>query len=423
MRLMSAPVVFALGPEANHYVTGPRADELPLARRRHGRPDPAARRRPPDDRRRLPPARAPDHAAGLPPRADRRARGDDGEEAERAVDALARGRDRLDLYGWTRALALRVAMRALFGFDPTRSARRDGREEFERALGFWGAGLRGPDAAWPGHARTGRCCGARAGSTRVIFGEIARRGEARRARRGHPQPPARRDRRGRRGAVGPGAARPGHDAALRRATTRRPPRSPSSSTSWHATRERGGLRAPAARRRAAGRRPDHELDLAIDETLRMYPPAWIGPRRSIDAFELHGAQVPGGVLVNYCSWASHHLASVFPEPPVPPRALRPGRACRACEGRLRAVRRRFAHLYRDALRAARGADDCRDDAGSASGSRSPRRSARCRSARCRPCRRAAGCRSSSNRPENLRMCDRSGVSSKYPRQRPKDITT
>ena len=46
----------------------------------------------------------------------------------------------------------------------------------------------------------------------------------------------------------------------------------------------------------------------------MYPPAWIGPRRSIDAFELHGVRVPGGVLVNYCSWASHHLPEVFPEP-------------------------------------------------------------------------------------------------------------
>jgi cytochrome P450 len=59
---------------------------------------------------------------------------------------------------------------------------------------------------------------------------------------------------------------------------------------------------------------DHDLELAIDETLRMYPPAWIGPRRSIEPFELHGVRVPGGVLVNYCSWASHHLSEVFPEP-------------------------------------------------------------------------------------------------------------
>ena len=56
------------------------------------------------------------------------------------------------------------------------------------------------------------------------------------------------------------------------------------------------------------------LDMALDETLRMYPPAWIGPRRSIEPFELGGVSVPGGVFVNYCSWASHHLPEVFPEP-------------------------------------------------------------------------------------------------------------
>jgi cytochrome P450 len=56
------------------------------------------------------------------------------------------------------------------------------------------------------------------------------------------------------------------------------------------------------------------LEMAVDETLRMYPPAWIGPRRSVEPFELHGVRVPGGVLVNYCSWASHWLPEVFPEP-------------------------------------------------------------------------------------------------------------
>jgi cytochrome P450 len=56
------------------------------------------------------------------------------------------------------------------------------------------------------------------------------------------------------------------------------------------------------------------LDMAVDETLRMYPPAWIGPRRSIEPFELHGVRVPAGVLVNYCSWASHHLSEVFAQP-------------------------------------------------------------------------------------------------------------
>jgi cytochrome P450 len=52
----------------------------------------------------------------------------------------------------------------------------------------------------------------------------------------------------------------------------------------------------------------------VDETLRLYPPAWVGPRRSIEPFEFAGAHVPGNVFVNYCSWASHHLPEVFPNP-------------------------------------------------------------------------------------------------------------
>ncbi len=56
------------------------------------------------------------------------------------------------------------------------------------------------------------------------------------------------------------------------------------------------------------------LEQVLDETLRLYPPAWIGPRRSVTPFELHGHTVPGGAFVNYCSWASHRLPDVFHEP-------------------------------------------------------------------------------------------------------------
>jgi cytochrome P450 len=54
--------------------------------------------------------------------------------------------------------------------------------------------------------------------------------------------------------------------------------------------------------------------MAVDETLRLYPPAWIGPRRSVEPFEFAGHHVPGGVHVNYCSWASHRIPDVFPDP-------------------------------------------------------------------------------------------------------------
>jgi cytochrome P450 len=38
-------------------------------------------------------------------------------------------------------------------------------------------------------------------------------------------------------------------------------------------------------------------------------------------FELHGRRIPAGVPVNYCSWASHRLPDVWPEP----HAFRPER--------------------------------------------------------------------------------------------------
>ena len=64
-----------------------------------------------------------------------------------------------------------------------------------------------------------------------------------------------------------------------------------------------------------------ELEMVLDETLRKYPPAWVGPRRSVEPFEFDGHTIPAGAFVNYCSWASHHLPDVFPEP----EAFRPER--------------------------------------------------------------------------------------------------
>ena len=49
----------------------------------------------------------------------------------------------------------------------------------------------------------------------------------------------------------------------------------------------------------------------MEETLRKYPPAWVGPRKSVDAFEFEGHTVPANSYVNYSSWASHHLPDVF----------------------------------------------------------------------------------------------------------------
>ena len=67
------------------------------------------------------------------------------------------------------------------------------------------------------------------------------------------------------------------------------------------------------------------------------------------------ARSPAARHVHYCSWASHHLPDVWPEPErFDPQRFAPERKARADpEGRLRAVRRRLAHLHRDALRPGR----------------------------------------------------------------------
>jgi cytochrome P450 len=56
------------------------------------------------------------------------------------------------------------------------------------------------------------------------------------------------------------------------------------------------------------------LDMVLDEVLRLYPPAWIGPRRAVRDFEFGGYEVKRGSYVNYCSWASHRIPEVFPDP-------------------------------------------------------------------------------------------------------------
>jgi cytochrome P450 len=57
-----------------------------------------------------------------------------------------------------------------------------------------------------------------------------------------------------------------------------------------------------------------ELDMTLDETLRLYPPVWVSPRRAVDAFEFAGHRVPAGAFVMLTSYGSHRLPDVFPDP-------------------------------------------------------------------------------------------------------------
>jgi cytochrome P450 len=291
MRLMYAPVVFAIGPEANHHITvsgasnfrwrdGGMGDLIPLLGDGLLTTDGDYHRR---ARRIMLPAFHREQIAA--------ARDVMAEEAGTALETWAPGQ-RVDLYAWTRRLALRVAMRALFGFDPSHST--DMAVKFEGALGYWGRAyaaqmLRGPGSPYRAMVA------ARDWLDGVIFGEIERR--RRSGERGEDILSLLLDATDEDGSVL-------SDQELRDQVM----------TLLFAGHDTTTSTVTFLFYELARNPGDHDLDLAIDETLRMYPPAWIGPRRSIEPFELHGVRVPGGVLVNYCSWVSHHLEEVFPEP-------------------------------------------------------------------------------------------------------------
>jgi retinoid hydroxylase len=320
LRLMYAPVVFALGPEANHFMTvsnaanfrwrdGGMGDLIPLLGDGLLTTDGAYHRR---ARQIMLPAFHREQVAA--------ATGTMTDETERALAGWRPGA-RLDLYTWTRALALRIAMRALFGFDPDRGAR-DAHmaEEFERALGYWGEDyavqmLRGPGSPWRRMQRS------RARLDQVIFAEIEHR--RRSGERGSDILSLLLDAEDEDGSrLSEQELRDqvmtllfaGHDTTTSTVTFLfyELARNPEEQAPLLAEQDEVLVGDAPTATQLVGELP--RLELAVDETLRMYPPAWIGPRRSIEPFELHGVRVPGGVLVNYCSWASHHLPHVFPQP-------------------------------------------------------------------------------------------------------------
>jgi retinoid hydroxylase len=323
IRLLHAKGVFLLGPEANHYMTVSHADNF---RWRDGSMgdlapvlgdglltiDGGYHKR---ARRIMLPAL---HHARVAASAHVMQ-----EEALRGLEGWRSGSS-VPLYDWTRAVTLRVAMRALFGLDPDRATHGiDVAQAFEDTLAYYGRDyvlqtLRGPGTPWNGMHR------ARRRLDGVLFSEIQRRRDA-----------------GPSGddilsllleAEDEDGSRfsdqevrdqmmtllfAGHDTA----------------TATVAFLFYELARNPDAREALEieldGEDPDGdqlasglpELAMAVDETLRLYPPAWVGPRRSVEPFELHGRRVPGGVYCDYCSWASHRLPDVWEEP----NAFRPER--------------------------------------------------------------------------------------------------
>ena len=54
--------------------------------------------------------------------------------------------------------------------------------------------------------------------------------------------------------------------------------------------------------------------MALDETLRLYPPVWFGPRMAVKDFEFRATSSPPPPTSCIRSWISHRLPDVFPDP-------------------------------------------------------------------------------------------------------------
>jgi cytochrome P450 len=300
LRIFHHNAVFMLGPEANHYMlvshaknflwrTGHLRDLIPLLGDGLLTIDGAFHRR---HRRVMLPAfhRERIESTTVVMR----------EEVDRGLAELRTGKV-VDIYHWTRRVALRVALRALFGFDPdtARAGGAGAAHEFESALSFYAGDyllqiLRGPRTPFKKMIDSRRRLDA------LIYGEIDRRRAT--GERGEDvlsmlldaqyedEQPL--DRRHVRDEVMT-LLFAGHDTTT----------STVAFLFYELARNPRVLEDPAIR-----------MEMIVDETLRKYPPAYIGPRQSIEPFEFKGVTVPGGVHVSYCSWASHHLPEVFPEP-------------------------------------------------------------------------------------------------------------
>jgi cytochrome P450 len=322
MRVFHGRVVFMLGPEANHYVTvshasnfrwrdGSMGDLIPLLGDGLLTIDGDYHRR----------AR---HIV-LPAFHRERIAATYATMAEEALRALGDWRPGLvvDVYHWARRLTLRVAMRALFGLDPDEQGRgAQAALDFERALSFYGTDfavrvMRGPRTPWQ------RMQAARKALDRLIYQEIERRRRERDPDRGdvlsmlleaHEAEDGSQlsDREVRDQVMTLMFA--GHDTSTSTLSflLYELARHPAALAKLFEEQDRVlGGRPPTAADVTSGL---PELEMVLDETLRLYPPAWIGPRRCAEPFEFGGHEVPGGAYVNYSSWASHRLPDVWPEP-------------------------------------------------------------------------------------------------------------
>jgi cytochrome P450 len=322
LRLFHSNVVFMLGPAANHYMTVSHASNFTW-REGHFRDliglmgdglltiDGDFHRR---SRLVMLPAFHHDHITASVDVIS--------EETKRALDQLRPGSE-IDLYAWTRRLAMRVAMRALFGVDPDGQRARaiDAAGLFERALSFYSSDyflrvFRVPGSPWARMQQAAREL------DKLIYSEISHRRAT--GERGEDILSLLLDAHDEDGTTLSDLQIrdevmtllfAGHDTTTSTISfmfyelARNPAIADRLITEQQA--QLGGA-APSAAQLTSGALT--ELELVLEETLRKYPPAWVGPRRAIESFEFEGHTIPARAFVNYCSWASHHLPDVFEDP-------------------------------------------------------------------------------------------------------------
>ena len=161
-RILHHPVIFMLGPEANHFVTVAHPENFHWRESSFGDLIPLLG----DGLLTIDDAYH-DRAREIMMPAFHR------EQVSAAVEAMSgRGELRrstrlrpgqvIDVYEWMRRLAMRIAMRALLGLDPDEAGKgAAAAEHFERALGFYGIDfhlrlLRGPGSPWRKMVRLAR---------------------------------------------------------------------------------------------------------------------------------------------------------------------------------------------------------------------------------------------------------------------------
>lgn len=58
------------------------------------------------------------------------------------------------------------------------------------------------------------------------------------------------------------------------------------------------------------------LDMVVKEAMRLYPPAWMQPRYTVDDFEYDGYRIRRGTVIFMCQWVTQRLPDLWPDPDV-----------------------------------------------------------------------------------------------------------